>query len=161
MNNRSDIMKIGIIVYSQTGNTYSVVSKLKEKLGNSATVLRLETVGEVKPSKIKIKEFPKVDKYGVLILAAPVQAFSLCIPMLTYLNGLDSLKNKKVGLVVTQGFPYAWMGGNRAIRQMINICKLKGATIIGTGIVNWLSKKREDMINTVIDDFSSLLGDVK
>jgi len=45
-------MKIGIILYSQTGNTYSVAQKLQEKLiakGHSVDLERLKAVGELRP----------------------------------------------------------------------------------------------------------------
>jgi flavodoxin len=41
-------MRIGIIVYSRTGNTFSAARRLKEKLaaaGHSVNVERLTTVG--------------------------------------------------------------------------------------------------------------------
>jgi flavodoxin len=42
------MMKIGIIVHSQTGHTYSVVQKLQEKLlaaGHSVNIERIKSVG--------------------------------------------------------------------------------------------------------------------
>jgi len=44
-------MNIGIIVYSQTGNTLSIAKKLEEKLsaaGHSATLEEVKVVGERK-----------------------------------------------------------------------------------------------------------------
>ena len=56
-------MNIGIILYSQTGNTYSVSLKLKEKLitaGHSVNIKQLKVTSEVRLG-IKIlgsKRFP-------------------------------------------------------------------------------------------------------
>lgn len=44
-------MKVGIVVYSQTGNTLSVATKLKEKLaaaGHSVALEQVKLVGERK-----------------------------------------------------------------------------------------------------------------
>ncbi len=43
---------------------------------------------------------------------------------------------------MTEFFPFPWMGGNHAIRQMKKICQSKGASILATGIVNWGVKSR-------------------
>ena len=75
-------MNIGIIVHSQTGNTYSVASELKEKLvtlGNEVELERLKVIGEDKPGKkdVILEEIPETVKYDTIIFASPVQAFSL------------------------------------------------------------------------------------
>ncbi len=59
-------MKIGIIVYSQTENSYSVAKKLEEKFkgdGHDATVARVTTVGKSSPGsgKIELSNLPPVD----------------------------------------------------------------------------------------------------
>ena len=55
MNSREEfIMNIGIILYSETGNTYSVSQKLKEKLvkaGHSVNMERLKVIGKVTRDK--------------------------------------------------------------------------------------------------------------
>lgn len=153
-------MNIGIIVYSQTGNTYSVALKLKEKLaavGHAVTLERIEVAGEVTPGKpVQFKMLPDAGPYDALIFGAPVQAFSLCQPMSGYLKQVASLQGKKVACLVTQGLPYAWLGGNRAIRQMSRLCEAKGATVCGAGIVNWMNKRREQQIADVVDQLSGL-----
>ena len=47
-------MNIGIILYSETGNTYFVSQKIKEKLikvGHSVNIERLKVIGKVNPRK--------------------------------------------------------------------------------------------------------------
>lgn len=151
-------MKIGIIVYSKTGNTLSVVKKLKEVLGNNTVIEQIEVEGEPRPGNVNLITLPKVNSYDKIVFAAPVQAFSLCLSMKAYLDQIGSLKDKKVALLVTEGFAYPWLGGNRAIRQMKHICEDKDATIIGTAIVNWGNKKREQMINDTVSKFKHLLN---
>ena len=154
-------MKIGIIVYSQTGHTLSVAQKLKEKLlsaGHSASLEQVVSASE-KPAvkgKAELKSIPDISEYDTLVFASPVQAFSLSSVMSAYLTQIPSLKGKKVACFVTQQLPRPWMGGNRAIAQMKAICKAKGIEVCETGIVNWGNKQREQMIEDVVKRFAAL-----
>ncbi len=152
-------MNIGIIVYSQTGNTYSVAQKLKEKLlavGHSANIEQIETIGEVKEGEknIQFKTLPEIGIYDALVFASMVQAFSLSLVMKSYLTQIGSLKGKKVACFVTKGLPFHWTGGNHAISQMKSICESKDATIVGTGIIVWKNKQREKMIDNMTETLS-------
>ncbi len=152
-------MKIGIIVYSQTGNTYSVAIKIKEALikkGHSVEIDKIEAIRETKQNvnNIKISKMPDVEKYDGLIFASFVEAFSLCPVMDTYLKQLKSLNNKKIAVYVTQFFPYPWMGGKHAIKQMKKNLILKGNAITETGIVNWKNKNREQIIQKLVEQFT-------
>ena len=155
-------MKIGIIVHSSTGNTYSVAQKLMEKLkseGHTVDTKRIEPIGGDNTnisdiSKIKFDVQPDVSQYDALLFAGPVRGFCISPVLAAYLALIPSLKGKKVGLFVTQMFPFPWMGGNHAIAQMKNICAAKGAVISETGIVNWKSKKREEKMITVVEKLS-------
>lgn len=153
-------MNLGIIVYSQTGNTHSVALRLQEKLaaaGHTVALERIEVIGEVVPGKpVQFKTLPDAEKYDALVFGAPVQAFSLCQPMLDYLKQVASLQGKKVACLVTQALPYPWLGGNRAIGQMKRLCEAQGATVCGSGIVNWMKKSREQQIVQVVDRLGQL-----
>ena len=154
-------MKIGIILYSQTGNTYSVAQKLQEKLiteGYSVDLEKLKVEGKVTPliKNLKFEILPDIGQYDALVFGSPVQAFSLSSPMSCYLSQVASLQDKKVALLVTQQFPFPWLGGNRAIGQMKKICESKGATVFGSGIVNWSKSNREQKIVEVVDRLSGL-----
>ena len=153
-------MKIGIIVHSQTGNTYSVAQKLQKKLSateNEVKVERITPNGEVNPSSknIKFETLPDLDAYDALIFGAPVQAFSLSAVMKAYMNQIKSLNNKKVACFVTKGVPFNWTGGNKAINQMKKIIESQGGTVIGTSIVIWRDK-REEQIAELVEKFSEL-----
>lgn len=146
-------MKIGIIVFSQTGNTYSVAEKLQrelEKMGILAELERLKVISDKDDKDVKFEHLPDLSKYDTIIFGAPVEAFSLNSKMKAYFNKVKSLDNKKTAVFVTQHFPYRFMGGNNAIRQMKKICINKGAGIITTGIVNWSNKKREELIDQLV-----------
>lgn len=155
-------MKIGIIVYSQTGNTLSVAMKFQEKLiglGHSVSVERIEPLNstERKVEEIKFKAVPDIEEFDALLFAAQVQAFSLSPVMTAYMNQLPVLKNKKIICFVTMYFPFKWMGGANAILKMKNACRLKNGTVCGTGIVNWSSKHREKKIFDTVEELSKSL----
>ncbi|MFO8034546.1 MAG: NAD(P)H-dependent oxidoreductase [Candidatus Bipolaricaulota bacterium] len=152
-------MNVGLIIHSQTGNTLSVAQKLEQKLlesSHSVTVERLQPVAEVRPraKEVEFESLPEIDAYDALVFGAPVHAFSLSPAMQAYLGKLPSLKGKPVACLVTQFFPFAWMGGNRAVRQMRKACEAKGARFCGSGIVHW-SRNREHRSAEVVDRLSS------
>lgn len=154
-------MKIGMIIHSQTGNTLSVAKKLEEKLsaaGHSVTLEHLKVVGEVHPGSkdIQFESLPSTEGYDAIVFCSPVQGFSLAPGMNAYMKQLPSLQGREIGLLVTEAFPYKWLGGNRAVRQMTGICESKGATVCGSGIVNWMNRRREQMITEVTDRLSRL-----
>jgi len=147
-------MKIGIIVFSQTENSYSVALKLKDKLvesGHEVEVERVVPVGDV-PPRAKVVEFqnePEVSGYDAIVFGSPVHAFTLAPAMNAYLEQISSLQDKKIACFVTKGLPFNWTGGNKAIGIMKKISESKGGTVVGTDIVIWrgdVDKKIEDLI---------------
>lgn len=154
-------MNIGIIVHSKTGNTLSVAERLKERLepdGNTVTIERVipENDDPAAAAKSPLKESPDTTPYEMLIFAAPVWAFSLSTVMKKYLDQLPDLQGKKVNCFVTHQFPYAWLGGNRAISQMKKALSGKGVNVNETGVVNWSNKERERNISEVIEKLSKI-----
>ncbi len=152
-------MKIGIVVYSQTGNTLSVAEKMEEHLTKEGHTVRLERVVPVDPKAVKeiqLENSPEVDSYELLIFGAPVQAFSLSAVMQTYLKQLPDLGGKTVCCYVTQQLKKAWMGGSRSLRQMQAVCAAKGAKLSKTGDIHWSDKKRDEQIDSLIRDFTAL-----
>jgi len=151
-------MKIGIIVYTQTGNTYSVAEKLKSsliKMGHNVNIEKIEALRDPKqPTNINLTKIPDISKYDGIIFATFVEAFCLCPVMIKYLNEIKTLKNKKVAGFVTQLFPYSWMGGNHAIKQMKKACTLKDNNITKSGIINRKNKKCDALIDQLIKDFT-------
>ncbi len=153
-------MKIGIIVHSQTNNTYFVAQKLQEKLvevGNEVEIKRVNIVGGNKPQgkDIKIENPPDISEYDALIFGAPVQGLSLAPAMRIYIAQMAPLQDKKVALFVTKGLRFDWTGGTRAIGQMKKICGSKGGIVYGTGIVIW-NKQRDKKIAELTEEFSRL-----
>jgi len=155
-------MKIGIIVYSQSGNTLSVAEKLKEKLataGHSAEIEQVTVVGGRKSGDrtFQLETRPDVAQYDALVFGSAVEAFSLSPVLKNYLVEVDSLQDKQVACLVTQLFPYPWMGGNRAIRQMRRLCESKGATVRGTGVINWSKFRRAKTTARAIEQLTQAL----
>jgi flavodoxin len=153
-------MKIGIIVYSQTENTYSVAQKLQERLSGDGTEVDIERVipaGDVHPGSkdIKFETLPDVSSYDALIFGAPVHAFSLAPAMKAYMEQIATLQDKKIALFVTKGLRFNWTGGTRAIGQMKKICQAKGGIIYGTDIVVW-NKNRDKKIDELVQKFNGL-----
>ena len=148
-------MRIGIIVYSQTENTYSVAKELQRELtsvGRNSTIERITIVGEPgqPESKVEFSVKPDIHPYDELIFAAPVQGFNLSIVMKKYLMQLGSLEGKKVHLLTTKRISNKWTGGNRAINQMNRICRSKGASIGERGIIFWKEKHRKRTTDEVL-----------
>ncbi len=150
-------MNVGIILFSKTGNTEYFGLKLKERLESINKRVTLKKIELTKDSKLESGMFefekrPKIKSFDIVIFGSPVHGFSLSIVMVKYIEEL-CLSGKKVICFVTQHFPYAWMGGNRAIKQMKNLCNEKGATIIESGIINWSRKNREENIEKTVNLF--------
>ena len=152
-------MKIGIIVYSQTGHTKAVAQKLQASLtdqGHHAIIQSVELVNDKDP--LTLKTLPDVTPYEVVVFASPVQAFSLAVPMKQYLSQIGQLNDKKVFCFITQQLKKAWMGGNHALRQMQAACKVKGGQVSWNGGVNWSSEKREEQINDIVESIGRMIS---
>lgn len=146
-------MNVGIIIFSRTGNTLSVAEKIRDACaaqGHTVVIERVTAEDEDPNSRpVQIKTAPDPARFDAVIFGAPVQAFSLSPVMKTYLESMPPLEGKHVRCFVTQHFPKAWMGGNQALGQMKRLCRLKGADIVETGNVNWMSKARPEQIASV------------
>ncbi|HSV32058.1 MAG TPA: hypothetical protein VLH40_08580 [Atribacteraceae bacterium] len=141
-------MKVGVIVFSQTGNTFAVAQKFQEKLvslGHTATVERVTVIGKTHPGSkdFQLDSIPRTDNYDAFVFGAPVQAFSLASAMAEYLNQLPAQAGKKAALFVTKQLPFSWTGGGRAIGQMKRICASKGVTVTGNEIIIWPKVRRD------------------
>jgi flavodoxin len=153
-------MKIGLIVYSETGNTLSVAQKLEQALktaGHTVTLAKIEADKDPKTGMVsRLRSAPAVDAYDAVIFASPVQAFSLAKGMSVYLAQISSLSGKKAACFITKQLKANWMGGTKAIRQITAACKAKGADISQSGIVCWSSDSREAQIEDVVRKLSAI-----
>ena len=156
-------MKIGIIVYSQTGNTLSVAEKLKDALTAKSCDVELQRVvatgGDPGARALDtLVQAPDPNGYDALVFASPVQAFTLARATALYLAQLPQIRTGKACCFVTQQFKKPWLGGNTAIRKMRAMLLEKGVTAGETGIVNWSGDKREAQIDEIVSRFSKALA---
>lgn len=155
-------MKIGIIVYSKTGNTLSVAERLCEALragGCEAQIARVVAEGDDPNDKkpMRLAETPAADGYDALVFASPVQAFSLAQAMKLYLAQLPETKTGKACCFVTQHFKKPWLGGNHAVRQMRALLLEKGICVCESGVVNWSGDKRDEQAGEIVSRFAKTL----
>lgn len=155
-------MKIGIVVYSQTGNTLSVAEKLKDRLaslGHAAAIERVTAEGQPDdPKSVRFGPLPDLSGYEALALAAPVQAFSLCAAMKAYLPKLPELAGKKVACFTTKSLKSAWTGANKALAAMSKAAGDKGGKVVAMGFVSWKSKSKEQDIEELVAKIAKAFG---
>lgn len=154
-------MSIGILVYSLTGNTLSVAEKIKEELkqkGKSAVIERITILGETQngAGSVVLKHIPDLSNYDTVIIGSPINAFSLSVPMKKYLKLHADVKGKQLHCFVTQYFKHPILGGNKGIRQIKNLCLLKGGTVQKSAIVHWSSPNREEQIKEAVKKLSDI-----
>ncbi len=148
------IMNIAMLIHSMTGNTKNVAESAAEALragGHKVEILALESEGSYKkgdPSPPIISR-PELDAYDALVFGSHVEAFSLSSAMKAYLADLPDLKGRKTALLLTQFFPFKWMGGLRALDQGQKAVEAKGGVVVKELVVNWSRKDRDKRIALV------------
>ena len=150
-------MKVGIIVHSFTGHTYSVGEVIKRNLdeaNHTVELHKLDIVGgevrdEIDINKIQFSNNIDINQYDVLVFGGPVRGFSISPSLKAFLTRVQDIKDKPVYIYVTHYFPFSWMGGTSAIKQIKVICEEKESKIIGTGIVDWKNGRREEQITNL------------
>lgn len=153
-------MKIGFIFYSESGHTLSVLNQLEKVYKNKGHFVEKISLYEGYDIKKRILTyFPKANEYDLVLFASPVQAFSLAIPMVQYLEHVELKKEQKIQLLLTQHFKRACFGGNRALRQMKKAIQGYNPVILCEGIVHWSSKERELQIEQIIAQFGSAMDE--
>ena len=141
-------MKIGIIVWSVTGNTLSVANRLSQVLtdaGHQTALERIEVAGDPikRQENYAFTRAPETAQYDALVLCSFVEAFMLSPVMKRYIDETPVFTGKKVFSLVTHHFPMAWLGGTNAVKQLDALALKKGAIPAGSAIIDWTSKKRE------------------
>ncbi|MDW7738890.1 MAG: flavodoxin family protein [Bacillota bacterium] len=150
-------MKIGLVYYSQSGNTRQVAGKIKDKLvdsGHEVTLDEITITGKspAQPRQFQLNHVPAVEGYEAVIFGAPVQAFSLNPAMIAYMSQLPSLSGKKVACFVTKQLPLLFVGGTGAIARMKKEVESRGANLVGTDIVVWAESKRDKTTKQCIEN---------
>lgn len=153
-------MNIGIMVYSRSGHTLSVAEKLRDRLAGDGHAVRLEEVkappGPPQPGRtdVPLETVPQIDAYDALVIGCPVWGGIPASPMAAYLEQLPTLAGKQVLCLATGVFPAGW-GRNQCLARLEAICEHKGAAVVGSGSVGWLSLRRGRQIARVVADLSA------
>lgn len=115
-------MKILIVYFSGTGNTYYCAKYLRERLARSGNEVRLYS----------IEKLPKEETacYDLLIAGFPVYACNLPAVMRDYLSGVPLTATKRAFLFCTKGF----YSGN-VLKKAAGLLEASGYRISGTADV--------------------------
>lgn len=153
-------MKIGLIVFSLTGNTLKVAQALESSLkdaGHDPQILRVTVASsDTKDAQTPVLvDKPDPSGFDMVYFAAPVQAFSLAPAMAAYLRQMPALGGKRVACFMTQHFPYRWMGGNHALGQLKAALAAKGASMTASGVVNWSRKDRDQQVAQLLGELTA------
>ncbi len=154
-------MNIGIIIYSQTGNTREVANKLQAMLINGGHQSRIEEVTingktPAQPGKFELSGIPDPGEFDAVVFGSPVQAFNLNPVMRAYLDRLPSMQEKKVAFFITKQIPVKWTGGTQAVGVMRDACQAKGAVVKGSEIIFWGAGKRQESIEKAVEKLAAL-----
>jgi len=152
-------MKIALIIHSRTGNTLRVAVRIQEKLillGYSASILCIRPDHEHASDINDIHYASLIDirDYDGFVVGCPTHGAAMSQPMAAYLKHLRRFDHKKVNCFVTEFFPFPWMGGKRALKQLKEVCFLKGTSVNSSGVVNWFTPNRKDKIEQLSDELS-------
>jgi len=121
--------------------------------GHSVCVERLQVTGQGRD--LSAVSLPDLKPYDALVFGAPVQAFSLSLPMRKYMESVKKEKADRVALLVTQQLPYPWLGGNRAVAQLRKAAEDKGFKVQAFSIVHWSRRDRESQLAATVDKLAS------
>ncbi len=138
-----------------------MAEKLQRKLavlGHATSLEQMEPVDRSQVKEVKLNAMPDLLKHDAIVLGAPVDAPSPLLAMGADLDQVLSLSGKRVNCLLIQFFPFAWMGGNRALRQMTRDCQAKGQTICRFGVARWSRPSRRGRISQLVDDLARCLG---
>lgn len=148
-------MNIGLVVYSKTGHTYEVASKLNEmfrELGHNSTIERVipKNEKEYNIDKIELNQISDLSSYDLIVFAAPVNGFRLAASMKKYMMIAPPIKVPAI-CFVTKTLPLNWTGGNSAINTMKSHIISSGGNVLKSGIIVW-NKTHNTRIEQFIQD---------
>lgn len=142
-------MKKAIVFYSKTNNTKSVVERFTD-----FDFLQVKASSDdPNQTKVELIEIPDVKDYDYLVFACPVHGFQACRVMKAYLEVLPDLSGKTVDLFVTHQFPFAFLGGKQGLKNLRKGIEKKNGVVRYATSINWSSKKREEDINKMIEEY--------
>lgn len=144
-------MKIGIIVYSETGNTLALCERARDILsgdGLDVTLVRLEA--DILGDARSLRGLPPAEHYDLVILGTPVHGFSLPVPVQQYLARAKFREGVRYGVLVTQFFKADWLGGTRTVSQAVAALARFHPVVYGTAIVHVRSRRKDEQVNAAM-----------
>ena len=155
------MVKIGIIVHSNSGHTLAVAQELRDRLasdGLDVALHQLETVGTASPgsASVTLENRPSLDGYDKLVFGSPVNGGRMSSAIAAYLDGVSSLEGQPVVFLLTHFLRRSW-GTEQTIAQMRELCESRGATVIESADVRWPNLRRKRDIRRAVDRLSQLL----
>ncbi len=148
-------MKIGIVVHSQSGTTANVARKLNDAFtekGHDVDLKLLRTSGKVAPrsKSFELRSPPAIEHCDLVILGAPVWAFTASPVIMKYIAQLGCLSGKKVFCFVTKGLPFAWTGGSRALKSMEEGLAVSDAGLLPGVMIHTFTTRNESKIAPLV-----------
>lgn len=151
-------MKIGFIVHSQSGNTLSVAQKVIDQLkaqGHDVMLTHIKdedvNVSMQHPERFITVVDEVTSNVDVLFIGGWVQAFSLCRGLNFAIQHHFNIQSKETHLFLTHHFPFEWMGGTNAMKQLTKHVIAKEHQVKTTKIFNWSRKNNQQLIEQWVD----------
>lgn len=148
-------MRVGVLVYSETGHTASVIERIKNKMAEHHEVM-VWKLGSDPERKTVTGVPPTLKGFDHLIIAGPVQAFTPTIPLQMAIEQLHDFSGLQVDIVMTQYFRWAALGGNRSLRIIASMITARGGNVGYQALVHWSSRKREEQIIAAVEKIGTL-----
>ena len=156
-------MKVGIVLYSQTGNTQRVIDDLRVKLEARGIQVEVHSIlpATAADAQSRPEAAPPLDGSSscqLWVVAAPVQGWAPAKPMTEFLKSAAFPAGSRAVLLVTQGFWFPWFGANQSISGLRKLCEERGLDVLDHGIVSWLGRGLEQRIHTVTQRLAQCLA---
>jgi len=154
-------VRIGMIFYSYSGHTAQVINQLEFQLSQTAVQVTKHALEPQEPLQLNaltvaLRTLPEVDEFDALILGTPVHGGRMSAPVRTFLEETKALEGLPVAFLLTHFFPRKW-GAVQTVAAMKTFCQSKGARVLGSADVTWLSLGRKKQINDCIEQVEKLL----
>lgn len=157
MSSEGLIMRIALVVYSETGHTYQVAEQLFQSMRKKHPIALLRiTTSSTQPSELL--RFTNLTAYDHIIFAFPVQGFTLPDALNEYFHCLSIAASTKVILFTTQFFPWKFLGGNQTHRNFWRRIEPLGAVPMTAErlTIHRSSKEKHEQIAHVISVINHL-----
>lgn len=158
-------MNVVIAFYSETGHTEEAARRLAAHLSGAGHEVGIEPILQRKPAKpglaenanAALREFD-VAACDAIVLATPVQAFSMPPAMARWLSGLSGLSGKKAAFLVTKRLPWNWTGASRVLGALRRAAEAAGAESGAGAVVHWKDAADESELAAASDAIGRFLG---